>query len=63
MTCHRFQFSLSGRCLHCGAIDTLHFVDDRKLLCGLCCPVCRVAKPFDNEPLPEGLAGEQESLF
>lgn len=63
MTCHRFSaFVLSGNCT-CGRNAELHFVTGEPLFCGDCCPVCRVAKPFDDEPLPEGLAGEQEGLW
>jgi hypothetical protein len=46
----------------CGTIAILHDVDF-KFFCGECCPACRVAKPFEDEPLPASVAGEQADLF
>lgn len=63
MKCFRFtSFRFSGRCCECGAIQEWHDVGS-KFYCGACCPGCRVAKPFEDEPLPESVSGEQVSLF
>lgn len=61
--CFQFtSFRFSARCHGCGKCGGSHEVGG-KFFCGDCCPGCRVVKPFEDEPLPAGLAGEQASLF
>lgn len=63
MTCFRFTcFKFTAKCPVCGARGEMHDVDF-KFFCGECCPACRVAKPFEDEPLPASVAGEQADLF
>ena len=63
MTCFRFvSFRFTGQCSTCRQVAEFHEINFR-LFCGSCCPACRVAKPFDDEPLPASVAGEQADLF
>ena len=63
MTCFRFtSFKFGGKCPVCGERGEWHEVN-WKFFCGSCYPGCRVVKPFEDEPLPADVAGEQASLF
>jgi hypothetical protein len=64
VSCFRFvSFRFSGKCRRCGKCAEWHVFGDTEFLCGDCCPGCKPAQPFDDEPLPGDVTGEQNSLF